>query len=90
MPVRFIPSKIPEDSLTLLPIFSDNLWRDLERYVDFLSKIFHVIPNKQKPQMSVVGETKILAQLLLAWVGFLCCGYWEMCYQVAVPVTSMS
>lgn len=46
--------------------------------------------NQQQLQMSVVRETEMWAPLLLTGVWLLCGGYWEMCYQVAMPVTSMS
>lgn len=71
-------------------------WQSVETWTDMwiscpkyfmLSQIRNI---QQQLQMSVVRETEIWTQLLLTGICFLCCGWWEMCYQVAMPVTSMS
>lgn len=68
LPVKLIPSKLPREVLTSLPILSDNLWR-LGQICGFLVQS-PKNSGQQQPQMSVVGETKILTQLLPACVWF--------------------
>lgn len=78
------PSRFPKDTLTYILI--DNLWR-LDQTVDFLSKIRNI---QQQLQKLVVKETINInsasagLDLVSTYVAV------EMCYQVAMPVTSIS